>query len=78
MNFPFNMRPPAGYPNGGGEVVINDNADYTNYINQGYEIKPKGGSHIRRRPRSHSKSSRKSKKSSKRVFRKKSRATRRR
>ena len=76
MNFPFKMKPPAGYPNGGGEVTIKNDYDYTNYNEQGYTIVPDGGS--RRRRRSIPKSSRKYKKSSKRVFRKKSRSTRRR
>jgi len=69
--FPFKMYPPKGYQNQGEAVEIKDVRDFTEYENQGYTYKPSGGSRRRRRP------SRKYKKS-KRVFRKKSRATRRR
>jgi len=72
--YPFQMVPPPGHPNEGAEVTIKDDADLTNYENQGYIIKRSGGSRRRRARRP----SRKYKKSAKRVFRKKSRSTRRR
>jgi hypothetical protein len=76
--FPFKMYPPKDYPNQGGPVMVYDDRDLTDLENQGYTYKPgdkpsdktSGGSRRRRSLRKYKKS--------KRVFRKKSRATRRR